>query len=193
MSRKTRIALVAGAAAVLGIAGLAAIAQADRGGWGGGHGWGMMGGGHGMGMMGGGHGMGMMGGGHGKHARFQYMLEQFDTDKDGKITKAEVEAVRQAKLATFDTDKNGALSLTEFEGLWMEQMRRPMVRGFQMLDADGDAAVTAAELTSMTETMFAHMDRNDDGVIDNADRRKPGRWFDRQDEGAGSQDGSDAN
>ena len=70
------------------------------------------------------------------------MLERFDSDKDGKLTQAELDASRKALVQKYDTDKDGKLSLSEFEALWLDVRCRRMVRGFQYIDEDGDALIT---------------------------------------------------
>jgi Ca2+-binding EF-hand superfamily protein len=109
---------------------------------------GMMGGGMmgGMGPMSGGMmgGMGPMGGG---------MTQKFDTDGDGTVTPDEMRAQLQAKMTEFDSDGDSALSIAEFEALHSAMIRETMVDRFQHLDADGDGAVTAEEMTAPAEMM----------------------------------------
>lgn len=100
------------------------------------------------------------------------LMERFDTDKDGKLTQSELDDARKALLAKFDADKDGKLSLEEFEPLWLEVMKRRMVRGFQKLDIDGDAGVTEEEFLRPFKNTVEKMDRNDDGVLDKEDRRQ---------------------
>ena len=69
----------------------------------------------------------------------------FDTDADGVVTQAEMEAGLAALIAKHDADGDGALSLEEFAGLHAELMRPLTVRAFQWVDADGDGALSAAE------------------------------------------------
>lgn len=97
----------------------------------------MMGGG----MMG---GMGPMGGD---------MMQKFDTDGDGTVTPDEMRTQLQAKLTEFDSDGDSALSIAEFETLHSAMIREMMVDKFQHLDADGDGAVTAEEMTAPAEMM----------------------------------------
>ena len=68
------------------------------------------------------------------------LLESFDTNDDGKLTQAEIDAARKANLTKFDTDGNGELSLDEYQALWADAMRRAMVRQFQANDATATAA-----------------------------------------------------
>lgn len=108
----------------------------------------MMGGGmmSGMGPMGGGMmgGMGPMG---------SDMMQMLDTEGAGTLTPEELRAQLQAQLAEYDSDGNGTLSITEFEALHSAMIREKMVDRFQHLDADGDGAVTAEEMTALADRM----------------------------------------
>lgn len=160
MTRKTTIAIAAAALVGLGAAGLAVTSMADEG-WGGypryGH------------HMGGGPGFGRHGGPRHDGPRGMHMFEQFDADRDGRLTQAEIDQVRQERLARFDADGDGALNLEEYEALWVDAMRDRMVDRFQMHDDDGDGLVTQEEFGARFARMVQRMDRNGDGVIDASD------------------------
>jgi hypothetical protein len=102
-------------------------------------------------------------------------LQDIDTDGDGALSQAEIDAAVNGRLAEFDADGNGALSLAEFEALWASLTQPVAVRAFQHLDPDGDASVTAAELGEHFGSLVAHFDRDDDGVLSPDDRRGPMR------------------
>ena len=85
----------------------------------------------------------------------------------------------------FEQFRNGSLSLGEFEALWLDFMRERMVDRFQDLDADGDAAVTLEEYREPFDSLVERMDRDGDGVLSRADRRK---W---QEGGRGRRDADD--
>ena len=170
MNRKYVLAGLGAAALVVG-AGAVAVARGGPDGWG-------NGGMHGMGGMG-----GLMGG-----PMMHQMLRGFDTDKDGKLSQAEIDKARADQLARFDADKDGKLSLKEFEGVFMETVRPMMVRGFQYFDANGDAAVDATEFLEPTNKMVARMDSNNDGFLDDTDRRGRGHGWGRH---GGRDDGPD--
>lgn len=103
------------------------------------------------------------------------MMQSFDTNGDGNLTQAEIDAARADRFAQFDGDGDGRLTLGEYEALWLDAMRDRMVDGFQRLDDDGDAAVTAAEFVDPFAAMVSRMDRNDDGVLNSDDMGRRGR------------------
>ena len=166
MKKATKIA-VAGAA-VLAIGAATIAAQASDG-------WRGHGGGYHSSY---GHGGGP--GGHG--GRMAMMMQYFDSNGDGAISRGEIEQVRDERFAAFDANGDSALSLAEFEGLWLDFMRERMVDGFQRFDADGDGLITAAEIDRPLDRAMQWMDRNEDGVIDRSDFKRRGRYFDRDDD-----------
>ncbi len=169
MRKRKTLALMAGAAAVAGVAGLSTLAVADsRGSYGGGY--------HGAGK----HGKAKHAGWHkrGKHGgKAMYRtIARFDANDDGKLTQEEVDTTRKDLHAKHDADKDGKLSLEEFETLWVDFTNRRMVRAFQRIDTDGDAVITLEEYQAPMKNIVARRDRNDDKVLDAEDRRgKKGR------------------
>lgn len=154
MRNKTRLALAAIALSTLGIGALTTAAFADRAGWGGGHG-------------------GML----------RHMMQRYDANKDGKLTQQEIDANRTEWFGRFDTDKNGSLSLKEFEALWLEANRQDMIREFQELDPNGDAALSLDEYKEPLSRIVANRDRNGDGVLSKEDRRRGDKERWRRDRG----------
>jgi Ca2+-binding EF-hand superfamily protein len=142
------------ASAALGLALLAGTTAAMAGGWGG----------HGRG---GGPGMGGMG-----------LIDSFDTNNDGKVTQAEIDAARDQRRTQFDRDGNGALSLEEYQGLWLDAMRPRMVRQFQSHDTDGNGSVTAEEFRERYADVVRNLDRNNDGEVTMDELRRRGRGRD---------------
>ena len=140
---QTRIKLLAAATAVLVVGGLALAAPslAQRG------------------------AMGMMGG-----LGAEQLLREVDTDRDGRMTQAEIDAAVNARFTRFDADGNGRLSLDEFNALWADVTRPAAVRAFQFMDPNGDASVTKAEVEERTGRLVQRFDRNGDGALSMQDR-----------------------
>ena len=110
------------------------------------------------------------------------LFDAIDTDGDGKLTQAEVDALRNARHATHDANGDGSLSLEEFAGLWHQTTRPLTVRAFQLLDTDGDAIVSRAEYDRPLADIVAWLDRDGDGALSVRDR-----WHD-DDDGRGWDD-----
>ena len=105
-----------------------------------------------------------------------FLFEQFDANQDGRLTQAEIDQVRQSRLAEFDQNGDGKLTLEEYQALWMAAMRERMVDRFQSHDDDGDGLVTVEEFAEPFDRVIVRFDRNGDGelTLDEV-RRRGGR------------------
>ena len=108
------------------------------------------------------------------------LLRQADANGDRALSQSEVNAFVRAKVAVGDDNDDSSLSLQEFETVWLDVMRRPIVDRFQGLDQDGDGLIEPQEFNERFGGVVARLDRNRDGVVDRADRR---RWGGRHDRG----------
>ena len=105
-------------------------------------------------------------------ARF---IRMFDTDGNGTVSIAEIEAEQKRVLAASDLDGDGALSVDEF------RRRGRLIRSlgasslFDMLDANGDRKVTADEIAAPSARWFKRYDADADGAIAAGELPKP-RW-----------------
>jgi Ca2+-binding EF-hand superfamily protein len=93
-----------------------------------------------------------------------------DTDKDGTLTKAEMQAHHAAQMVLLDTDKDGFLSASEIAAHHQAGMagraEKRAARMIKRLDSDGDGALSLAEAQlGPNDRMFSRMDDNEDGVI----------------------------
>jgi len=93
-----------------------------------------------------------------------------DTNGDGKVTLAEYKASRAGLLMRGDANKDGKLSKAEAEAV--TGGRGPGGGGgmFAMLDANKDGFVARAEIETASERRFRSQDANKDGVLSAAER-----------------------
>lgn len=101
------------------------------------------------------------------------LIEAFDADGDGGVTQEEIMTARETRLSEFDANNDGSLDLSEYEALWLDAMRERMVDRFQAHDDDGDGMVTVEEFNEDFARVVERRDRNDDGVLDSEDIRRP--------------------
>jgi Ca2+-binding EF-hand superfamily protein len=122
--------------------------------------------------------------GHGKKARhgdrhgargLDRLLEAFDANDDGDLTQDEIIDTRKAQLSKFDANGDGVLDISEYEALWLDAMRERMVDRFQAHDDDGDGSVTIEEYTEEFVNLVKRRDRNDDGVLNADDVKRPSK------------------
>lgn len=124
------------------------------------------------------------------------MLRRFDENKDGKVTKDEFLGTIKRRFAQMDLDGDGKITDADLPpmlrgrgvltatgptlGAGEDQMqgpgrghggRRGMWLGWlRAADANGDGLITLEEVTAQAEKEFARLDRNGDGIADQADR-----------------------
>jgi hypothetical protein len=100
---------------------------------------------------------------------------EVDADADGKITKAEMQAWRAARVAGLDADSDGFLSREEVKAHAMrgaEARADSMVaRMFDTRDSDGDGKLGVAEMMVPPGAgrMFDRIDADGDGAITQAE------------------------
>jgi len=94
-------------------------------------------------------------------------FERTDADKSGDISFEEFAAAMNGRMGLADANSDGKLSVEEIASE-LEQMRyrRMAERMIRQFDADGDGALTTAEVEARQKKMFALMDRNDDGKVE---------------------------
>lgn len=121
-----------------------------------------------------GHHGGPLGGGAGA-----MIMEQFDADQDGSLTKVEIDENIQSRLAAADSNGDGQLDLEEFQPILVELMRPRIVDAFQFLDADGSAAISIEEIERPVAKVVSRLDRNDDGTVTRDEMKKRHRGWRR--------------
>lgn len=98
------------------------------------------------------------------------MFDRFDTDGDGTITQAEIDALRATQFAAADADGDGFLTAEEMaahaDKMRAERRAERMNDMLGRLDTDGDGKLSAEEAAAAGPvTMFERLDANEDGAI----------------------------
>lgn len=125
-----------------------------------------------------------------QRARFRAaFIEQYDTNRDGVITRAEYDAVRDARFRATDTNRDGSLSEAEYVGEYETRLRaeygskpidetfqrqiRQASRRFETIDRDRDLKISRAEYDRVANNTFTRADTNGDGRISPEDATAP--------------------
>ena len=113
-------------------------------------------------------------------------FKALDTNGDGKLTRAEVQAAIQKRAAEaeamllqrqkqefdkLDTNKDGRLTLAEYQaGTTISAKENAADVRMAQLDANKDGTITAAEFRALTLSQFDKLDKNKDGVLSPQER-----------------------
>lgn len=92
-----------------------------------------------------------------------------------RVKAAETEALarNKAAFAALDTDRNGSISPAEFAAI-VKPVPLPDIKPMiASMDADRNNAISAPEYLNGMATQFDRMDRNRNGVIDQAELNQP--------------------
>ncbi|WP_343345681.1 hypothetical protein WJT74_00715 [Sphingomicrobium sp. XHP0239] len=124
-------------------------------------------------------------------------FQRLDRNGDGQVSKAEMEAQREARrdarFARMDTNNDGALTQAELEAArdqrqqmrgerrgdraerrgqrGMRGMRMGRGGGFDRLDANGNGSITLAEFQAPQVERFQRIDTDNDGTLTQAERQ----------------------
>lgn len=100
------------------------------------------------------------------------MFSQFDKDKDGKISQAELKEGMDKLFLEIDTNKDGYISKEEMQAhhkMMREKHQNTMQERWKLADKDGDGMLTKAEAESgdMPRLVrdFDKLDKNKDGKL----------------------------
>lgn len=89
-------------------------------------------------------------------------FQLIDTDSDGKVTLDEIRAEQRRLIGAADIDGDGKLSVDEFRrrGWWFQRLHTLTL--FDLMDANGDAVLTADEISAPSARWFKRYDKNAD-------------------------------
>lgn len=111
--------------------------------------------------------------GHWDHAKMaEHFFQDFDLNKDGKVTKAEVDQVNAQRFREA-AGGGSSVSLDQFIKLHADDARERDEKRFQHMDKNSDGKLTENEFEGRRGRMFDHMDKNKDGVITQDEANAP--------------------
>ena len=93
------------------------------------------------------------------------LIERFDTDGDGQVTRQEFDDAHAANFADADANGDGRVTLEEFTAYRERRRAERMEAMFQRFDANGDGAVSVEEFGPNATNRFDALDQNADGVV----------------------------
>ncbi len=112
---------------------------------------------------------------HGTRDRGAQGLKSLDVDGNHAITRDEIAAAAGARFAAIDANRDGQATVEEIRS-YRERLRaeRQAAR-LARIDSDGNGRISEAEFVAKRIERMQRLDRNDDGVLDAADRggRRP--------------------
>lgn len=97
-------------------------------------------------------------------------IASFDTDHDGRTTRAELNEALLRSFAAADSDGDGVLGYIEYSGwatTWLGSATA--LPGPYAIDADGDDRISREELLAEFGRHFLRLDRDSDGAVSHAE------------------------
>jgi Ca2+-binding EF-hand superfamily protein len=107
--------------------------------------------------------------GMGRHMARQ--IEQMDANKDGSLTRAEIEAFQAVRAKEIDADKDGIITAAEFVIFQQKERERRAGEFLKAMDKNGDGRVSVDEFEAGAAWRLARFDRNGDGKIETREMR----------------------
>ena len=112
--------------------------------------------------------------GHHRMDWMESMLMPMDSDKDGSLSRAEIESGTAAKATEIDADKDGNITVDEVVAYREKQRLQRLADEIKAMDSDGDGKVSVSEYEAAQVWRLARLDRNGDGTIE-PEEMMPGR------------------
>ena len=97
-------------------------------------------------------------------------FEEFDIDKDGKVSKEEIRERREIAVQSMDLNGDKKLSADELMQQHTKRAQLSVNRMIKKLDSNGDGSLSFAELENgqrvgTLRKLFDRLDKDDDGYI----------------------------
>jgi hypothetical protein len=111
------------------------------------------------------------------------MFDRLDADDNGTVTREEAAGAmdgRGNRLASLDTDKDGTVTGAEIDA-WLQGMKTSVL---ERMDANGDGQIDDSDRTAMMDKHFARLDGDSNGEITRDEARKVMRdWMQERRDG----------
>jgi hypothetical protein len=101
--------------------------------------------------------------------RGHWLFQEMDTNKDGKISQAEIQAFEAARAAEIDANHDGVITADEVRAFREKERAKREAAELARMDTNGDGTVSVQEYEAAQTWRLARMDRNGDGTIDERD------------------------
>src|SRR5262245_51178546 len=101
------------------------------------------------------------------------LLLRYDADKDGFVTKEEMEAGLKADYAAADTNSDGCLDAAEVRAENAMRLRRDSSQASPLVDWNLDRCVDLREFSNTAHSYFDLADRTKDGRVSQLELRGP--------------------
>jgi hypothetical protein len=107
------------------------------------------------------------------------LIESYDANHDGTLTRAELEAGLKADFAAADTNHDGRLDPDEARAVNEQRWSRNASTTSTLVDWNQDGFVDFNEFAGTARSLFAQLDRNGDGMLE------PKEWRPKKPDGQG--------
>jgi hypothetical protein len=101
------------------------------------------------------------------------LLLRFDTDKDGAVTKEEMEAGLKRDYAAADTNSDNCIDAAEVRAENSMRLRRDSAQASPLVDWNLDRCVDLREFSNTAHSYFDLADRTKDGRVSQLELRGP--------------------
>jgi EF-hand domain pair len=99
-----------------------------------------------------------------KHGSFEFLL-RYDSNNDGKITRAELEAGLRQDFRQADTNHDGRLDPDEVLAVNQRRIKVDQSIAIPLIDWNHDGYVDFAEFAAPMRSLFEQYDADEDGVV----------------------------
>lgn len=93
------------------------------------------------------------------------IMERYDSNRDGIVTRAEMEAGLKADFAAADTNHDGRLDEDETRAVNEQRWSEGLSTTSTLVDWNHDGFVDSNEFAGTARSLFAELDRDGDGKL----------------------------